>query len=74
MLREEFYFQSDVVRRENYRVSESTVGKSAGERANDKVIEILQKESENVLEPAVTKELEKIILVDAEKYGMEKLP
>ena len=73
-LREEFYFPSGVISRENYQVWETTVGKSAGERAHEKVQEILQKEPENILESPVTKELEKTILADAKKYGMEKLP
>ena len=53
---------------------ESTVGKSAGERAHKKVNDILQQEPENFLDSAVANELKKIILVDANKYGMEKLP
>jgi trimethylamine---corrinoid protein Co-methyltransferase len=73
-LRKEFYFPSDVISRENYQVWESTVGKSAGERAHDKVNEILKKEQENVLDSKIANELEKIMLVDAKKYGMDTLP
>lgn len=73
-LRDEFYFPSDVISRENYQVWESTVSKSAGERAHEKVTEILNKDDDNVLDATVFDELEKIILFDANKYGMEKLP
>jgi len=73
-LREEFYFPSEVISRENYHVWETTVGKSAGERAHEKVKDILQQEVEIVLDSVVANELKKIILVDANKYGMENLP
>ncbi len=73
-LREEFYFPSDIISRENYQVWESTVGKSAGERAHEKVNDILHEEQENVLDSTILAELEKIMLADAKKYGMDKLP
>ena len=73
-LRDEFYFPSDVISRENYQVWEGTVGKSAGQRAHEKVKQILQQEPENILDSAIADELKKIIMFDANKYGMGKLP
>lgn len=73
-LRQEFYFPSDVISRENYQVWAGSIGKSAGERAHEKVIEILKQEPVATLDSAVKAELEKIILVDAKKYGLEELP
>ena len=73
-LREEFYFPSEVISRENYQVWESTVGKSAGEMAHEKMNEILKEEQGNVLDSAIVNELEKIMLFDASKYGVDKLP
>jgi len=73
-LRQEFYFPSDVISRENYQVWESTVGKSAGERAHEKVKKLLKKNSPAALDPVVAAELEKIMLTDAKKFGTEKLP
>ena len=73
-LREEFYFPSEVISRENYQVWHSTNGKSASERAHEKVKELLTKEPSNLLQPAIVQELENIMLADARKYGVEKLP
>jgi len=73
-LREEFYFPSDVISRENYQVWESTIGKSAGERAHEKVEEILRQEPKNILDAGKSRELEKIMLEDARRFGMEELP
>jgi len=73
-LREEFYFPSDVISRENYQVWESTVGKSAGEKAHDKVNNILHEKQDDLLDNAIVEELKKIMLSDAKKYGVDKLP
>ncbi len=73
-LREEFYFPSDVLSRENYQVWNGTDGKSAGERAAKKVTEILSHEPTATLDEPRARELKNIILADAKKYGMEELP
>jgi len=73
-LRDEFYFPSEVIDRANYQTWLATDGKSAGERAHDKVKQILQKEAPPVLDDAFVNELDQVMLSDARKYGMEKLP
>ncbi|HEX9975160.1 MAG TPA: trimethylamine methyltransferase family protein, partial [bacterium] len=73
-LREEFYSPSDVIDRANYQMWLSMDGTSAGERAHEKVIQILNQAAAPQLENNTKQELEKIMLHDARKFGMEKLP
>ena len=73
-LRDEFYFPSDVIDRANYQMWNNTDGKSAGEKAHQKVRQILQQQPPPILDGSMVKELEQIMLSDAKKYGMEKLP
>jgi len=72
-LREEFYFPSEVIDRANYQTWLAVDGKSVGERAHQKVKQILQQETP-LLNGSVLNELKRIMLKDAKKYGMEKLP
>jgi len=73
-LREEFYSPCEVIDRANYQTWLTTDGKSAGERAYEKVKQILQQQPPPILEGSIVKELERIMLRDAKKYRMEKLP
>jgi trimethylamine--corrinoid protein Co-methyltransferase len=73
-LREEFYFPSEVIDRANYQMWLSVDGKSAGERAHEKVNQILNQAAPPQLEKDTIQELAKIMLRDARKFGMEKLP
>jgi trimethylamine:corrinoid methyltransferase-like protein len=73
-LREEFYFPSDVIDRANYQMWLSVDGTSAGERAHEKVIQILNQAAPPQLENNTKQELEKIMLHDAKKFGMDELP
>lgn len=73
-MRDEFYFPSEVINRTNYQIWKSTDGKKAGERAHEKVQQILGNAPPPLLDKHVAKELEKIMLKDAKKYGLEKLP
>jgi len=73
-LRDEFYFPSNIISRENYQVWNSTVEKSVGERAHEKVNDILKQEPVNLLNSQVSNELTNMLLADAKKYGVERLP
>lgn len=73
-LRKEFYFPSEVIDRANYQTWLATDGKSIGERAHQKVEQILKQEPPPALNEPVANELAQIMLKDATKYGMEKLP
>ncbi len=73
-VRDEFYLPSDVISRDNYQIWKASDGKTAGERAHEMVKEMLAKEFEPVIKNEVITELEKIILADAKKYGMDSLP
>jgi trimethylamine--corrinoid protein Co-methyltransferase len=73
-LREEFYFPSEVIDRANYQMWLSVDGKSAGERAHEKVNEILSQAEAPQLESQIKRELETIMKRDAKKFGMKKLP
>ena len=73
-MREEFYFPSDVVDRDNYDIWKQNSGEAAGERAHRKVREILEKDNPPLLSAEKQKNLLQIMLCDAKKYGMEKLP
>jgi trimethylamine:corrinoid methyltransferase-like protein len=73
-LREEFYFPSEVFDRANYQTWLATDGRSIGERARRKVQQILQQEPPQPLDKSVLSQLEQIMIGDAKKYGMEKLP
>ena len=73
-LREEFYFPSAAIDRANYQTWLAVDGKSAGDRAHQRVLEILNGEAPPSLEDHVVKELEQLMLRDAKKHGMERLP
>lgn len=73
-LREEFYFPSEVIDRANYQMWLSVDGKSAGERAHEKVNQILSGAEAPQLESQIKSELETIMKRDAKQFGMEKLP
>ncbi len=73
-LREEFYFPSEVIDRANYQMWNSSDGKSAGERAHQKVKQLLQQEPPPPLASSVLKELKAIMEQDARKYCMNTLP
>ena len=73
-LREEFYFPSEVIDRANYQMWLHNDGKSAGERAHQKVKQILQQQPPPTIDSSIAKELKRIIMKDALKYGMNKLP
>jgi trimethylamine--corrinoid protein Co-methyltransferase len=73
-LREEFYFPSEVFDRANYQTWLATDGRSIGERARQKAQQILRQEPPPPLDEPVVNELAQIMLKDATKYGMEKLP
>ena len=73
-LREEFYFPSEVIDRLNYQMWLSVDGKSAGDRAHNKVNQILSQAEAPQLANHIKKELEKIMNQDAKKFGMDKLP
>ena len=73
-LRDEFYFPSEVIDRANYQTWLATDRKTAGERAHQKVNQILQEIVPPALDHTIKNELEKIMLKDARKFGMEKLP
>lgn len=73
-MRDEFYFPSEVLDRTNYQIWERNDGKSAGERAHEKVNQILQQNEPPLLDKNVVTELKKIMLRDARKYGMEEMP
>jgi trimethylamine--corrinoid protein Co-methyltransferase len=73
-LREEFYFPSEVFDRANYQTWLATDGRSIGERARQKAQQILRQEPPPPLDEPVVNELAQIMLKDAMKYGMEKLP
>ena len=73
-LREEFYYPSEVIDRANYQIWQATDGSTAGERAHAKVKQILREVQPPPLEANLANELKRIILVDAKKYGLGKLP
>lgn len=73
-LREEFYFPSEVIDRANYQMWNSTDGQSAGERAHQKVQQLLQQEAPPELDASIAQELSRIMLAEARKYGMNQLP
>ncbi|NOZ60917.1 MAG: hypothetical protein GXO74_04480 [Calditrichaeota bacterium] len=73
-MREEFYFASQVISRENDEVWNEKGAKSAGERAHEKVKEIIAKAPPVSLDKEIANELLKIMQADAKKYGMDKLP
>lgn len=73
-LRDEFYFPSEVIDRANYQTWLATDGKSLGERAHQKVKQILRQEPAPLLDGSIIKELKQIMLHDAKKYGMAELP
>ncbi|HDP98520.1 MAG TPA: hypothetical protein ENN22_04965, partial [bacterium] len=72
--REEFTFPSMVISRENYQVWLNGDKKSAGERAHQMVNQILAKSDIPELSREVIRELEKLMITDMHKYGMERLP
>ena len=73
-MREEFYFPSDVIDRENYDMWKQNNGEPAGARAHRKVEEILDKNEAPLLTKEIQKELLQIMQHDAQQHGMEKLP
>ena len=73
-LREEFYSPSDVIDRANYQTWIAVDGKSIGERAYQKVKQILNQQPPQPLDKSVLNQLEQIMIGDAKKFGMEKLP
>ncbi|MDZ7330692.1 MAG: trimethylamine methyltransferase family protein [candidate division KSB1 bacterium] len=73
-LREEFYSPSEVIDRANYQTWLSTDVRSAGERAHQKVQWLLQQPPAPELSEAIAKELGQIMITDARKYGMNRLP
>jgi len=73
-LREEFYFPSEVIDRSNYQTWLSTDGRSAGDRAHHRVRHLLQQPEADELPKAIVNELHRIMMKDAKKYGMDRLP
>jgi trimethylamine---corrinoid protein Co-methyltransferase len=73
-LRDEFAVPSKVIDRDPYRVREAKGAWTIGERAHQRVIELLESHQPHMLEEHVGKELEAILLSDAKKYGVDKLP
>ncbi|OQX95999.1 hypothetical protein B6I21_02530 [candidate division KSB1 bacterium 4572_119] len=73
-MREESFFPSTILDRESYESWEKTGGKSAGERAHQKVQEILQKDQMVGLDAKAVNELKKIMTTESRKYGAEELP
>ncbi len=73
-LRDEFYFPSEAISRENDEIWAEKGGKSAGERAHEIVEKIIEKTPEVTLGKDIIAELFEIMQADAKKYGMEKLP
>jgi trimethylamine--corrinoid protein Co-methyltransferase len=71
--REEFYFPSDVIDRNNYELWKQNDGQSAGERAHNQVKQILENNEPSPLATKVQQELSQIMERDARKFGMEKL-
>ncbi|MDZ7263283.1 MAG: trimethylamine methyltransferase family protein [candidate division KSB1 bacterium] len=72
-LRDEFYFPSGVIDRANYQSWLTTDGRSAGERAHQLVHELLKKEVP-LLDQHAIEELRHIMLHDAQRYGLTRLP
>jgi len=73
-MRKEFYFPSEVIDRANYQTWLAVDGKSAGDRAHQRLNEILKMDPPPAVDDDTARELEKIMLRDASKYGMNKLP
>lgn len=72
--REELYFPSDVIDRDTVETWEKKGAKSAWERAQDRVEELLSKYQPSPISDEVMKELRDITTKAANKVGMEKLP
>ena len=73
-LREEFIFPSEVIERNNYHTWLSKGGKSAGQRAHERVEQILEQEAAVSLYEGVLGELQKIMLAEMQRYGVDSLP
>lgn len=72
-LRDEFYFPSRVIDRANYQSWLAIDGAAAGERAHQMVQELLKNDVPPLNQKAV-EELRHIMLHDARRYGLTRLP
>jgi trimethylamine--corrinoid protein Co-methyltransferase len=71
--REEHIF-SEIIDRDTYDYWVSLGKKNSAERAKDKVKEILQEDIPSTLNADVQTELQNIMLADAKRNGVDKLP
>jgi len=72
--RKELYFPSDVIDRDTVETWEKKGAKSAWERAQDRVAELLSKYQPSPISDEVKKELREITTKAANQFGMEELP
>ncbi len=72
--REEIFFPSEVIDRENYESRKLKGEFSVGERAHRRVQELLDRHHREPIDSALLGELEHMMLSDGKKYGMRKLP
>jgi trimethylamine---corrinoid protein Co-methyltransferase len=73
-LRDEFAVPSDVIDRDPYRVREIKGEWTIGERAHQRVLELLKNHPSQLLDDRLRLELDHIMLTDAKTCGVDKLP
>ncbi|MFX0145825.1 MAG: trimethylamine methyltransferase family protein, partial [Candidatus Hodarchaeota archaeon] len=71
---EEFYIPSEVIDRSSYDSWQSRGGKSATDRASDRVDQLLGSYQARPLSDELRMELRRITTVAAQGYGMDELP
>ncbi len=73
-LRQELSVPSEVIDRDSYQNRQLKGDLTAGERAHRRLDELLQSHQPEPLDEKIAFELQRMMLMDAKKYGVDKLP
>jgi len=73
-MRKEFYFPSNVIDRKNYKRWEKEGKKDIVQRAREEAVRLIEQYRPKEISKETSRELDRIMLDAAKKYGMDKLP